>query len=116
MRNRRAVPRFDCQIEITLSSGSWFYVGKTKDISTGGVFIITSEIKPIGVELDLTFKLSVREEPIRARGVVRWIRETAKSETCPLGMGVQFVQLDPKDLQTVRTFLQARPPLVLEDD
>jgi uncharacterized protein (TIGR02266 family) len=107
---RRKQRRFPLELEIALHGQAQFWVGTTKDIAEGGVFIASRELRPIGAELELTINLPEPFKPVVAVGSVRWIRDTSQ-EDAPLGMGVQFTTVSDESLQTIRRFLARTPPL-----
>ena len=105
---RRVRKRFRFEVAITFGSQSHFFEGKTQNLSEGGVFIATTELKPIGTELDLTIELPPPFPSVWTRGEVRWIGEAGHDNT-PLGMGVQFRMISEESLDTIRQFLAMRP-------
>ena len=110
----RLNPRFQVELEITLRSESQFWVGTTTNVSEGGIFVATKELKPIGAEVEVSINLPHPLPPIWAVGVVRWIRDTSGGEEAPLGMGLQFKLLSDEALRTVHGFLWKRPPLRID--
>jgi uncharacterized protein (TIGR02266 family) len=110
---RRRHPRFQVAIEITATSESQFWAGTTTDISEGGVFVATTELKPIGTEIELTIKLP-GHLPVSVHGEVRWIRETKAKLGAPLGMGIQFRTVPDESLRVIREFLAKRPAMRAE--
>src|SRR5215831_14371606 len=102
---RRVRKRFRFEVAITFGSQSHFFQGMTQNLSEGGVFIATTELKPIGTELDLTIELPPPFPSVWTRGEVRWIGETGHAADAPLGMGVQFRMISEESLGTVRQFL-----------
>ena len=108
---RRKQRRFPLALEIALHGQAQFWVGTTKDIAEGGVFVATRELRPIGAELELTIKLPQPFKPIWAVGSVRWIRDTS-AEEAPLGMGIQFTMVSDESLEDIRRFLAGATPLV----
>lgn len=67
----------------------------TRDISAGGVKIMTNVRLTAGTELRLSVALSGRRRLIRARGVVRWSRSIYEEDL--FEMGVEFTLLSPDD-------------------
>jgi uncharacterized protein (TIGR02266 family) len=100
---------------IHLGSDSNFFTGFSTDISSGGIFVATVETVPRGtkVELDITLPGG---RPLRANGVVRWLREP-NSHTPDLmpGMGVQFQDLPPEMASLISDFVRKREPLFYPD-
>jgi uncharacterized protein (TIGR02266 family) len=100
---------------IHMGSDSNFFTGFSTDISAGGIFVATVETVPRGtkVELDITLPGG---RPLRANGVVRWLREP-NSHTPDLmpGMGVQFQDLPPELASLISDFVRKREPLFYPD-
>lgn len=110
-RERRASPRINLESEVTFSGHDNFYTGFAEDISEGGLFLNTYDIKPMGTEVDLHFSLPDGTE-VQARAVVRWVRETRDPDSdVPPGMGLQFVELGQESKVAIEAFLRQREPL-----
>jgi uncharacterized protein (TIGR02266 family) len=122
--NRRALARnagrhherVQIELDVTLLSDSNFYAGLTENLSHGGLFIATHMAKPLGSEVEITLTLPTREEPIRAHGMVRWLREFSETSDAPPGMGVQFETLAAEDVTLIEEFLTKRAPLFFEGE
>jgi len=71
----------------------------TKNISSGGVCLITEEIVAPGALVEVEVKLPDREQPLAFQGVVKWSRPASGSEQGARAAetGVQFISIDPKD-------------------
>jgi uncharacterized protein (TIGR02266 family) len=110
---KRRATRAHASVDVSLYSESQFFSGLSEDVSEGGLFVATYDIRPIGTEIELHFSLPTGHE-ISTRGVVRWLRNPG-SDTSP-GMGVQFAPLAPQDLAAIRAFVRHRPPLVWDDE
>lgn len=67
----------------------------TKDISPGGVRIMTHVQIPVGARLRLEIVLSRRRRRIRVNGVVRWTSSLYEDDL--FEMGVEFTGLAPQD-------------------
>lgn len=109
---RRRAERQLCEFELTFLEETHFYSGLTQDISTGGMFIATYNLLPIGTPLTLSFELWPGQV-IEVNGVVRWVREEAADGARP-GLGVAFTDLSPEALSSIQAFCALRPPLVYE--
>lgn len=110
---KRRATRALVTVDVSLYSESQFFSGLTEDVSEGGLFVATYDMRPIGSEIELHFSLPTGHE-ISTRGIVRWMREPG-GDTSP-GMGVQFAPLPPSDLAAIRAFVRHRPPLVWDDE
>jgi uncharacterized protein (TIGR02266 family) len=113
---RRQHTRVDVELEVSLESESNFYMGLTENLSEGGLFIATHFFKPIGTRIEVSFKLPKYPEPIRAKGVVRWVRIYSEASDAPPGMGVRFEQIAERDAMQIRDFLAQRAPVFFDED
>jgi len=108
---RRSVQRVAIEADIGFQSDNNFFTGFSEDISTGGIFIATFDLRPIGSEMMISFTLP-DGSLVSVDGVVRWLREY--NETTPNiepGMGVQFRNLKPDDETAINSFLSRREPM-----
>lgn len=113
---RRASPRYGVEIDVSLGSDHNFYAGFIENMSSGGVFVATHMIKPVGETLELSIHLPDTDTVARGIGEVRWIREYSEQSNVPPGMGVRFVHLEPGSLEAIEVFLERREPLFFDDD
>jgi uncharacterized protein (TIGR02266 family) len=109
---RRSAVRRKLEVEVSLTSESNFFAGLSGDVSSGGIFVSTYELRPVGTKLDLVFSLA--ETVIEARGTVRWVQEP-REDVSP-GMGVKFDQLAEHDRRKIEAFCQERAPLYFDVD
>lgn len=114
--NRRSHPRFGVEIEVGIHSDHNFYAGFSENLSEGGVFVATHQTKPVGSVIEISISLPTSEEPIRARGEVRWLRSYNETSDSPPGMGIRFVELEPKSADAIQAFLRHRDPLFFDDE
>jgi uncharacterized protein (TIGR02266 family) len=105
---RRNNQRFQVDLELTLQSESTIWLGQAENVSDGGVFVASKELKPIGTEVEVTLKLPGNLLPIWAVGVVCWIRDTSGKDDTPLGMGIQFRLIADDALRRIRDFVRER--------
>ena len=61
------------------------------NISEGGLFLASDQIKPVGTKLHFEFRVQDGNETIAGHGVVRWIES---DPTRRKGMGIQFVDIN----------------------
>jgi len=88
----------------------------TKDISGGGVCILSEESFQQGEELEVQIKLPDREQPLAFKAGVSWVRllkaasKSYKDSTFEIGM--QFTAIDPKvhALMMQYAMMNALPP------
>jgi uncharacterized protein (TIGR02266 family) len=113
----RAAERYDLEIKVDLESEHNFYTGLTSDLSGGGLFVATHLIRPVGERIHLRLTLPTYREPIDALTEVRWVRATAlPGGDGEAGMGLQFLQLEPRAKEAIKAFLKKRESLFFDVD
>ena len=106
---RRQSTRFQVDLELTLQSESTIWIGHAENVSDGGVYVVSKELKPIGTEVEMTLKLpGANMAPVWAVGVVVWIRDASGKVDAPLGMGIQFRLIADDALRRIRDFVRER--------
>ena len=108
--------RHNVELEVTMESETNFYMGLTENLSEGGLFIATHVLKPLGTQIEVSFKLPDAPESIKVTGTVRWLREYSPTSDTSPGMGVRFEQIDQHQVEHIRNFLAARDPLFHDED
>jgi len=111
---RRATKRIVLEVELGFQSESNFYTGLTLDLSTGGVFVATYELLPVGTLVTLDFALP-ESHCVKVEGEVRWLRDARTNDQTP-GMGISFSSLQQEDLEAIREFCKSRGPLYYDMD
>jgi hypothetical protein len=105
------------EAELGAHSGTNFYKGLSGNdvIDSGGIFISTYQIPPIGQPLSLRVSMPGGYE-FEALGIVRWTRDTPDSggDGKP-GFGAQFTQITPEGRQLVYRYVRNREPLFHDD-
>lgn len=116
--HQRQAERHDLEIAVDLESDSNFYTGLTQNISTGGLFIATHQIKRVGDHVLLKFTLPGSPKPIEVDTEVRWIRENSSLHRTDgaSGMGVRFINMSPDDAAAISSFLENRDSLFYDDE
>jgi uncharacterized protein (TIGR02266 family) len=109
---RRSQPRCMHELHVEFVAESHFFAGLTQDISSGGLFVATYQVLPLGTKLGMKLELPDGSE-LEAEGVVRWIR-AATHEGEPPGIGIAFTDLSPDNLARITSFCEQRPPLYME--
>jgi len=104
--------RLSFELEVTLHSDTNFYMGLTQNLSTGGIFVATHLVQPIGTEVLLKLRLPTRR--IELAGRVRWVRDHAGALDAPPGMGIAFEQVPAEISRAIGEFLLARTPLFFD--
>ncbi|MHB8873608.1 MAG: PilZ domain-containing protein [Myxococcaceae bacterium] len=100
--NRRRHRRVTAKgLTIQLESDTGMRPCIVENLSTGGVFLRTSELSPVGSEIDLTVTRPGMKKPIRIRGRVASALDTQQL----VGMGVEFRSVDPDDVARLASLL-----------
>jgi hypothetical protein len=100
------------EVNVSLVSEHNFYVGPTRRMDSGGVFIATAMPPPVGTRLQVRLGLADGRK-IDCEGEVSFVRE--KSATIgrqPTGCGVKLLNLPGWAVDAVERFIQARQPIV----
>lgn len=71
---------------------------RTRDISLGGMFLMTDRVVPYGTAVKFTIALPHLAEPATVDGVIRWID--------PDGLGVQFGTLRVRETWAINQLLK----------
>lgn len=107
---------FAAEIELSQESEHNFYTGFTENISSGGLFIATRDLKPIGTVMEISFSLPGASAKITTRCEVRWQRlEQSHVDSMP-GIGVRFLDIDPAAAQAINDFIGQRGSLFYDDE
>jgi uncharacterized protein (TIGR02266 family) len=113
---RREHERFGVELDVTVTSEHNFYAGFVENMSVGGIFIATHQLKPVGSRLEFSVNLPGCAQPIRGSGEVRWVRVYSEASNVPPGMGIKFDTLDPASQRGIEEFLAQREPLFYDED
>jgi type IV pilus assembly protein PilZ len=115
--DRRGNPRFELQVEVGLATEDNFYTGLTQDLSGGGLFVATHQIREVGERIKITLSLPGQPQPFEIVTEVRWVRGTALSKGAGSpGMGLRFLQMSPQAKRAVRAFLHQRESIYYDDE
>jgi Tfp pilus assembly protein PilZ len=101
-------------------SATNFYKGLSGNdlFDSGGIFIATYQIPPIGRELIIHVSMPGGYE-FEAKGIVRWTREAPLSSAggleSPPGFGAQFTDIAVEGKQLIQRYVRNREPLFHDD-
>ncbi len=95
-RDRRAYPRFPCELEISIGGRDGRYALTTRDVSMGGVFVFAREPLSLNQSIDLSFEAG--DHILNVQGVVVHCVRGA-------GFGVQFEAMDAEAEDRLTRFL-----------
>jgi hypothetical protein len=100
------------EVNVSLVSEHNFYVGPTRRMDSGGVFIATAMPPPAGTRLQVRLGLADGRK-VDLEGEVAFVRE--KSATIgrqPTGCGVRLLGLPGWAIEAIERFILARQPIV----
>ncbi len=87
-------------------------VGVVVNVSTGGLFVQSSLLLPVGAALRISFflPLAAGPRPLITAAWVRWVNDplAPKAITLPPGMGIEFLGLDSSARADLDTFVSER--------
>ena len=114
----RASERTTLQVKVDFELNDMTYIGVTRNISAGGVFIATADLPRVGDRVDLKFSLPGNSRQLAVQTEVRWIRGPTPvlNEDAPPGMGLLFVNPSAGDVAALEQFLARRDALMGEED
>ncbi len=109
---RRLVPRFELTVEVTYENRHDSCTAVSQDLSTGGLFVVTDSLLPVGECIRVRFSLPDSPELMDAIAEVRWTRSEETSEGEP-GIGLAFLQLSAKTKQAIKAYVAKREAMGL---
>jgi uncharacterized protein (TIGR02266 family) len=112
--NRRLTGRTVLEVDVGFVSDSQFYAGLSMDLSTGGLFVATYQLKPVGTRVAVSLVMP-DGHAVWAKGMVRWVREPRGDDVVP-GIGVEFTEIEPEDLEAVKRFCAMRAPMYFDSE
>jgi uncharacterized protein (TIGR02266 family) len=116
---RRTAPRVDVEVEVGLETENNFYTGLTQDISTGGVFVATHNLRRHGERVVVKFSLPGMSTPFTVEAEVRWLREVTSLSSRhegATGMGLKFLNLPAQAKAVIASFLKQRESIFYDDE
>jgi uncharacterized protein (TIGR02266 family) len=103
---RRDGKRVRGKISISFKKADDFFKSYIANLGEGGLFIRTTKNVPVGSLLDLEFNLPDSNQKINTKGEVAWTRPQDRStEKMPLGIGIQFIDMNPKDKEMLKNYI-----------
>ncbi|MEO1171252.1 MAG: PilZ domain-containing protein, partial [Myxococcota bacterium] len=106
LRNRRH-QRVDVPtVSLKVATAEKFRRRYIRDLSQGGVYVRTQDVRPIGSEVRLELSPPGWQEPIRIRAeVVRHATVEDDGETTAVGMGLEFREVGPRNRELLAELL-----------
>lgn len=106
-RPRRAAPRFECHqplvVERLRDRGVTFHGGRCRDLSVGGLSLVSGLTLEPGTDVRVKLKAPPRMVQLQARVV--WSGAASCEASDAMTAGVRFTHLEPEDRRHLHTFL-----------
>lgn len=105
----RIAPRYGARLRVHYGHNPGDLISDyTINLSTGGLFLETTNILPVDTPLDVEFILPNSDKIIRCKSRVAWVNhpELIKSPQLPVGMGLQFIGLTLEQMDLIRQFIK----------
>jgi uncharacterized protein (TIGR02266 family) len=113
--DQRHSKRVDYTVSVDVATEDNFFTGFVKNISNGGLFIATDNLPPVGTSFNVKFTVPTLPDYVTVTVVVRWIRRSRPDDTDVVqGIGVRFVDLDPKVAAAIDAFIKHHDTLFYE--
>jgi len=98
--DKRSHPRVPLSVPVACEvSGGASIMGRSKDISVGGVYIESETQVSFGTQVTIVLRLPNTKADARLPGVIRWIK--------PGGFGVQFGLLGARETHAISELLKS---------
>ena len=104
MEDRRKNPRMDVVLKVRFQSKEDFQEALIRNISMVGVYLASDRPFDVGYQFYIEVDLPGEKGTIKGGCEVVWVNEI-EVEDYPKGMGVQFIDLAPKDQQLLEQYL-----------
>lgn len=115
--DRREYKRYEVNVDVNFESASNFFTGLTQDISRGGLFVATYDLRAVGEQVLVKFQLPDEPNPLEITAVVRWVREnTSLQRAETYGIGLQFVDLPAETVAIIDRFMTKRDSIFYDVD
>ncbi|MYH23727.1 MAG: hypothetical protein F4156_00740 [Holophagales bacterium] len=98
-------------VHLSVSGEDGELVARTRDIAIGGMFVATSDVRPVGTGAAFVLELGSADAPdtVQGEAAVVWVREAPGGADQPAGMGMQFTRVDPPGEERL-AMLFSEPP------
>lgn len=115
-RDRRRSHRFEPDFDLTVrvERGYTFYTGHVRNISGGGIFILTNEPHKVGEKLRVRFKLPAIDKTIETVGIVRWCLSRPTDRIGVPGVGIEFTDLSEQTIADLNEYIADKNVITYE--
>lgn len=91
-------------------------IGKSDDITPGGMFINAEDPLKVGTKLILEFTLPNRSIPIKTYSEVKFARKCTSPGEKPSGMEVRFLTVNENDRKKIEEYICEGPKKIVDSD
>lgn len=107
---KRKSPRVEIELSVFFAVSSElphnFFTGIMMDLSTGGLFLSTEQMLPLGTRMHLSFLMDTRR--VEGHAEVCWVRKAAPG--VEPGMGLRFLDIPPEDRDLIEFYIRQKKP------
>jgi len=105
MQDRRRSPRLDVVLKVCFETREDFQDALIHNISQTGVYLATDAPFDVGYQFSIEIYLPDDEGQLKGKCEVIWVNEI-EAKDYPKGMGVQLVELEPKNREVLEEYLK----------
>ncbi len=102
--DRRRSTRSPLEIPVDYSTVDTFFAEFTANVNEGGMFIETDVPGEPDSEVELSFRLPGRDDPVKVEGRVAWVSDGESGQ--PQGMGIEFLTLSSEVRQQINSVVR----------
>lgn len=101
----------EAPVRLTVSGEDEELVARTRDIAIGGMFVATSDVRPVGTAAAFVLELGSGDPPdtVQGEAAVVWVREAPGGADQPAGMGMQFTRVEPPGEERLAMLFSEQP-------
>ena len=101
----------EAPVRLTVSGEDGELVARTRDIAIGGMFVATSDVRPVGTAAAFVLELGSGDPPdtVQGEASVVWVREAPGGADQPAGMGMQFTRVEPPGEERLAMLFSEQP-------
>lgn len=101
----------EAPVRLTVSGEDGELVARTRDIAIGGMFVATSDVRPVGTAVAFVLELGLGDPPdtVQGEAAVVWVREAPGGADQPAGMGMQFTRVEPPGEERLAMLFSEQP-------
>jgi uncharacterized protein (TIGR02266 family) len=103
MDHRRSDRRYERKVALDITYEGQSFRAFTRNISLGGVFVVSERPLPFGARISLSFHIPTQMEPVIVDGQVRWLE---LEEGHVRGIGIRFEGLRARDVWALNKFFE----------